>query len=143
MKAATSAPDSQAAPRVIANLRELARLTSTDAGAQRPAWSPLWRRASAWFDSKVADLGLIVEADAAGNNWVTLPGKSDTLPSGPLHDASEMAPLVPTVMLFSSSTRGLSHCKEEDTPEEHLLQTIQAFQLLADRTIQHLAVQGS
>ena len=34
-------------------------------------------------------------------------GTDRALPSGPLHDAAEMARLVPTVMLFSSSTNGL------------------------------------
>jgi len=32
----------------------------------------------------------------------------------------------------------LSHCKEEDTPAEHLEKTIRAFLLLVDKTIQHV-----
>src|SRR5262245_50549922 len=60
---------------VIANLRELAALTSDADGAQRVAWTPVWREARAWFDSKVARLGLGAEMDAAGNRWVTLPGE--------------------------------------------------------------------
>ena len=43
------------------------------------------------------------------------------LPSGPLHDAAEMVPHMPVVMMFAYSSNGLSHCKEEDTPEPHLL----------------------
>ncbi|MBI5497248.1 MAG: Zn-dependent hydrolase [Deltaproteobacteria bacterium] len=66
-------------------------------------------------------------------------GEAPRLPSGPLHDASEMAARVPTVMVFSSSTRGLSHCKEEDTPEEHLERTTRAFLGLVDRTVAHVA----
>jgi allantoate deiminase len=66
------------AARVIADLRELAKLTSDENGAQRVAWTPVWRKARAWFADKVKnDLGLAVETDAAGNHWVTLPGKSD------------------------------------------------------------------
>jgi len=69
-----SAPSSK---RVIADLRELAALTSTERGAQRVAWGPVWREARAWFVEKVkADLGLPVETDPAGNAWVTLPGAS-------------------------------------------------------------------
>jgi N-carbamoyl-L-amino-acid hydrolase len=49
------------------------------------------------------------------------------LPSGALHDASEMARAVPTVMIFSSSIDGLSHTKEEDTPVEHLEMAAEAF----------------
>src|SRR5919106_1284885 len=61
---------------VINDLRELADRTSTASGAQRVAWSPIWREAREWFGNKVAKLGLQVATDAAGNNWVTLPGAS-------------------------------------------------------------------
>ena len=61
---------------VIADLRELARRTSTAAGAQRVAWGPVWREAREWFGDRLAKLGLTTETDAAGNTWVTLPGDS-------------------------------------------------------------------
>jgi len=64
------------AQRVIADLRELARRTSTPDGAQRLAWGPVWRDARAWFAGKIGELGLRVEPDSAGNNWVTLKGSS-------------------------------------------------------------------
>ena len=64
------------AKRVVADLRELAARTCTPDGAQRVAWGPVWRDARAWFEGKVAELGLHIETDAAGNNWVTLPGES-------------------------------------------------------------------
>ena len=62
---------------VIANLRELAQLTSTDDGAQRLAWGPVWREARQWFNGKLAELGITPEIDAAGNSWATLRGASD------------------------------------------------------------------
>ncbi len=64
------------AQRVIADLRELAALTSTPDGAQRLAWGPVWRQAREWFAGKINALGLHIETDSAGNNWVTLPGAS-------------------------------------------------------------------
>src|SRR5919199_476979 len=64
------------AQRVIGDLRELASRTSTADGAQRLAWGPVWRDAREWFRGKVAELGLRIETDSAGNNWVTLPGSS-------------------------------------------------------------------
>jgi allantoate deiminase len=64
------------AQRVIADLRELAARTSTDEGAQRLAWGPVWRDAREWFKGKVAEIGLRIDTDSAGNNWVTLPGRS-------------------------------------------------------------------
>ncbi|MBI3401188.1 MAG: Zn-dependent hydrolase [Acidobacteria bacterium] len=64
------------AQRVVADLRELAALTSTADGAQRLAWGPVWRQAREWFAGKIGALGLRIETDSAGNNWVTLPGAS-------------------------------------------------------------------
>jgi hydantoinase/carbamoylase family amidase len=54
-------------------------------------------------------------------------GKDTAIPSGPLHDAAEMARLVPTVMIFSSSSPPVSHTKEEDTPEADLRVAIEAY----------------
>src|SRR5262245_61963241 len=64
------------AQRVISDLRELAARTSNADGAQRLAWGPVWRDARAWFAGKITALGLRIETDSAGNNWVTLPGRS-------------------------------------------------------------------
>jgi N-carbamoyl-L-amino-acid hydrolase len=62
--------------RVIANLRELAALTSDANGAQRVAFTPAWQRAREWFAGKLAELPVTQHRDAAGNVWVTLPGAS-------------------------------------------------------------------
>src|SRR5438067_7045847 len=62
--------------RVIADLRELAARTSTADGAQRLAWGPIWRDAREWFKGKVDALGLRIDTDSAGNNFVTLAGAS-------------------------------------------------------------------
>jgi allantoate deiminase len=62
---------------VIADLRELAKLTSNEQGAQRVAWGPVWREARTWFNTRLATLGITPEIDAAGNSWATLPGQSD------------------------------------------------------------------
>src|SRR3954469_22344138 len=64
------------AQRVIADLRELAARTSTPNGAQRLAWGPVWGDAREGFTGKIAELGLRVNTDSAGNNWVTLAGAS-------------------------------------------------------------------
>ena len=60
-------------------------------------------------------------------------GSGRTLASGALHDAAEMARHLPVAMVFTPSTGGLSHAKEEDTPEEDLEQAIDAFGRLALR----------
>ena len=67
-------------------------------------------------------------------------GTSHRLPSGPLHDAAEVARAgIPTVMLFVQSLRGLSHTKLEDTKPEHLEQSVQALDRLASKTLAKLA----
>jgi N-carbamoyl-L-amino-acid hydrolase len=46
-----------------------------------------------------------------------------------------MARIMPAVMMFARSTNGLSHCKEEDTPEADLEATLDAFLRLVDKTV--------
>jgi hydantoinase/carbamoylase family amidase len=62
-------------------------------------------------------------------------GKDTAIPSGPLHDAAEMARLIPTVMIFSSSSPPLSHTKEEDTPEPDLRVAIEAYGRTVDAAL--------
>ncbi len=63
-------------------------------------------------------------------------GKSHRLPSGPLHDAAEVAGAgVPTVMMFVQSLHGISHNKIEDTKEAHLELCVTAFDRLAEKTM--------
>jgi hydantoinase/carbamoylase family amidase len=70
-------------------------------------------------------------------------GASHRLPSGPLHDAAEVARAgVPTVMMFVQSLRGLSHTKLEDTKEEHLELAVAALDRLTTKTIDWVAGGG-
>ena len=63
-------------------------------------------------------------------------GESLRLPSGPLHDAAEVARAgIPTVMMFVQSLNGISHNKIEDTREEHLEMAVVAFDKLASKVI--------
>ena len=63
-------------------------------------------------------------------------GVSHRMPSGPLHDAAEVARVgIPTVMLFVQSLRGISHNKIEDTKEEHVALAVQALDRLATKTM--------
>jgi beta-ureidopropionase / N-carbamoyl-L-amino-acid hydrolase len=67
---------------------------------------------------------------------------SHKLPSGPLHDAAEVARAgIPTVMMFVQSLRGISHNKIEDTKEDHLELCVQAFDKLASKTMAWIASQ--
>jgi hydantoinase/carbamoylase family amidase len=73
--------------------------------------------------------------EAAHESVREVEGHEFELPSGALHDASEVAREIPTVMIFSSSIAGLSHTKEEDTPEEHLQMAADAFHRTCDRAM--------
>jgi beta-ureidopropionase / N-carbamoyl-L-amino-acid hydrolase len=98
-------------------------------------WERIWNIEPILFDE-----GLISLADEAVRE---VAGRSHRLPSGPLHDAAEVARAgVPTVMLFVQSLRGLSHTKLEDTREEHLELAVQALDRLADKTIARVASAG-
>ena len=63
--------------RTVAELKELRALTGDENGAQRVAWTDTWLKAREWFAAKVKELPVEHHYDAAGNNWVTLPGKSE------------------------------------------------------------------
>ncbi|MDQ2842623.1 MAG: Zn-dependent hydrolase [Acidobacteriota bacterium] len=84
--------------RTLSELKELRQLTSDENGAQRVAWTETWLRAREWFQSKLEGLSVEQHYDAAGNRWVTLPGRSaealllgghlDSVPNGGWLDGS-------------------------------------------------------
>jgi N-carbamoyl-L-amino-acid hydrolase len=84
--------------RTVAELKELRALTGDENGAQRVAWTDTWLKAREWFASNVKELPVDHHYDAAGNNWVTLPGASpkslligghlDSVPNGGWLDGS-------------------------------------------------------
>jgi N-carbamoyl-L-amino-acid hydrolase len=94
-------------------------------------WMPLWRIEPRLFDATLVRLCEDAVRDETGD--------APKLPSGPLHDAAEMVPHMPVVMMFAYSSNGLSHCKEEDTPAPHLEKTIRAYLRLVEKTIAHVA----
>jgi N-carbamoyl-L-amino-acid hydrolase len=96
------------------------------------AWERLWSIEPVLFDPRL--LQFCEEA------IVETCGKVHRLPSGPLHDAAEVARAgVPTVMMFVQSLHGISHNRIEDTKEDHLELCITAFDKLADKTIRAFA----
>ena len=117
-------------PGVLADMLETAKQASQRVAEEENVaveWERLWQIEPIHFDEELIGL-----AEKAVNE---VAGRSHRLPSGPLHDAAEMARLMPTVMLFVKSLKGLSHTKEEDTPEEDLELSVQALHRLAVRTM--------
>ena len=63
--------------RTVGELEELRALTGDDDGAQRVAWTSTWETARGWLRDKVQQTGAVETIDAAGNQWFTLPGRSE------------------------------------------------------------------
>jgi hydantoinase/carbamoylase family amidase len=62
-------------------------------------------------------------------------GDGPPIPSGPLHDATEIGRLVPTVMLFAQSDPPISHTEVEDSPLDALRIAIAAYGQTVGETI--------
>jgi hydantoinase/carbamoylase family amidase len=109
-------PDELAA--MLAEAREACDKAAADHGCEVEL-RHIWSIPPIPFDELLIGMARQAVVDAGG--------KDTAIPSGPLHDAAEMARLIPTVMLFSSSSPPVSHTKEEDTPEADLRVMIQAY----------------
>jgi N-carbamoyl-L-amino-acid hydrolase len=116
---------------MLARAQELAREFAAEERLDVD-WERIWSIEPILFDET-----LIGFADEAIRD---VAGTSHRLPSGPLHDAAEVARAgVPTVMVFVQSLRGLSHTKLEDTRPEHLELSVAALDRLATKTIDWVA----
>jgi N-carbamoyl-L-amino-acid hydrolase len=111
---------------MLAKAREASQRIAAEEGCE-VAWEQVWEIEPIPFDPALIDLADEVVKDVAGT--------SHRLPSGPLHDAAEMARVLPTVMLFVKSLGGVSHTKEEDTPTEDLELSVRALHELTRRTL--------
>ena len=69
------------------------------------SFQDVWNIAPTYFDEKLIEL--------CKNAVCEVTGEPTMIYSGPLHDAAEMAKVLPSVMMFAKSSKGLSHCKEE------------------------------
>jgi N-carbamoyl-L-amino-acid hydrolase len=68
-------------------------------------------------------------------------GAAHRLPSGPLHDAAEVARAgIPSVMMFVQSLRGISHNKIEDSKQEHLEMSVRALDGLASKAARWMSI---
>ena len=118
------------APALAQMLREAKEASERFAqeGKVEVAWERLWQIEPVLFDKHLVELCSEAIAETCG--------KGHRMPSGPLHDAAEVARAgVPTVMMFVQSLHGISHNKIEDTKEEHLELCVQAFDKLAEKAI--------
>ena len=115
---------------VLAQMYREARAASERfAGEERCTveWSRIWSIEPVPFHAVLLDFCAAAIRETAG--------AVHRLPSGPLHDAAEVARAgIPTVMMFVQSLRGISHNKIEDTKEDHLEMSVEALYRLAEKT---------
>jgi N-carbamoyl-L-amino-acid hydrolase len=115
---------------MLATAKEASERIAAEEGCE-VSWERIWQIEPIPFDGELVDMADAVIEEVAGT--------SHRLPSGPLHDAAEMARVIPTVMLFVKSLRGLSHTKEEDTPVEDLELSVRALDRLTRRALEWAA----
>jgi hydantoinase/carbamoylase family amidase len=119
----------------LARLLSLAQEASERFAAEEDlevAWERIWSIEPILFDAALIEL--------ADESIREVSGTVHRLPSGPLHDAAEVARAgVPTVMVFVQSLRGLSHTKLEDTKKEHLELSVEALDRLTSKTMEELS----
>ena len=89
---------------------------------------PIWRIEPIPFDP---DLVAAAESAVAAAG-----GRREPIASGALHDAAEMARVVPAAMIFASSERGISHAADERSAAGDLRAAIAAFGALAGAVLQ-------
>ncbi len=122
------------AAKLAAMLDEARRVSERFAAEEdlEVAWERIWSIEPILFDDTLIALAEEAIAEVAGT--------SHRLPSGPLHDAAEVARAgIPTVMLFVQSLRGLSHTKLEDTKPEHIELSVQALDRLTSKALDRLS----
>ncbi|MGH2989500.1 MAG: Zn-dependent hydrolase, partial [Solirubrobacterales bacterium] len=117
-------------PDALARMLEGAHDAVTAAGSERGcevSSELVWRIEPISFDPALVE--------AARESCREVAGSDRVLVSGALHDAAEIARVLPAAMLFCPSIAGLSHAPEEDTPEPDLAAGIEAFGALANRAL--------
>ena len=119
---------------VLASMLAEARAASERFAAEEGCtveWSRIWSIEPVPFDAMLIEL-----CDEAVRETA---GASQRLPSGPLHDAAEVARAgIPVVMMFAQSLAGLSHNPAENTRLEHLALAVEAFDRLTRKAMHQL-----
>jgi hydantoinase/carbamoylase family amidase len=119
-------PDADALPRMLEAARQVVAAAASERGCLVHS-EPVWRIDPIPFDAALVE--------AARQSCCEAAGADRELTSGALHDAAEMARVLPAAMIFSASIDGISHAPEEDTAERDIAAAIEAYGLLANRAL--------
>jgi hydantoinase/carbamoylase family amidase len=122
--------DAQSLARMLKEAKEASERFAAE-GNVTVYWDRLWQIEPVLFNHDLIALCDEAISETCGTTY--------RLPSGPLHDAAEVARAgIPTIMMFVQSLHGISHNKIEDTKEEHLEMAVTAFDKLAEKAMQWL-----
>lgn len=130
--------DGDALARMLHDAKEAAGRFSKE-GNVTVSWERIWQIEPIPFHPEL--IALCDEAISAVTAAEQRPGfqtgaAPHRMPSGPLHDTSEVARTgIPSVMMFVQSLHGISHNKIEDTKEEQLAIAVSVFDRLADKAL--------
>ncbi len=111
--------DSDRLGRMEAIIRETAEEVAKSRGMDL-TYGPMLGLEPVAMDARLQD-ALAEAAEAVA------PGKWRKMPSGALHDATNVARLMPVAMLFAPSINGISHAFEEDTAEDDLVAAVEVL----------------
>jgi N-carbamoyl-L-amino-acid hydrolase len=116
---------------ILKEMYEAAQLASEQFAREEKCtveWSRIWNIEPVPFHPALIDFCESAIRETAG--------AAHRLPSGPLHDAAEVARCgIPAAMMFVQSLQGISHNKIENTREDHLIMAVQGLDRLAARTM--------
>jgi hydantoinase/carbamoylase family amidase len=116
-------PEADGLAAMLDSVREAAAACAKERGCEVTE-EPVWRIDPTSFDPELVALARRACDQVAGRDFA--------LPSGALHDAAEIARVVPAAMVFSPSIGGISHAPDEDTAEEDLRVAIGTFGWLSN-----------
>jgi N-carbamoyl-L-amino-acid hydrolase len=118
---------------MLADVRAAAKTIAREEGVT-VEFTRIWQIDPIPFDPALVELAARAIAEVTGEP------DPPRLPSGALHDCAEVARRAPAVMIFSSSTDGVSHSPREDTPEADLRVALQAYGRLFELTAGMISV---
>jgi N-carbamoyl-L-amino-acid hydrolase len=87
------------------------------------------------FHPDLVEIAAAAVRDAGG-------GDGEPVPSGPLHDATEVGRVVPTAMIFCQSDPPISHAAIEDSPQDALTVAIDAYGRTVGQVIDLISERG-
>lgn len=112
---------------MLAEAQNACRSAAQEFGCELEART-VFRASPTPFDPVLVELASLSVEQAGGDG-------GEPIPSGPLHDATEIGRVVPTAMIFAQSDPPISHAAIEDSPARALSVAIEAYGRTVDQVL--------